>query len=352
MEGEIPSGVPREFPLVRHRDDVAVVHVVPIAVPDRLPFLGRLRAVRVAFEKLVEVIIVKLLGPDHARQGLALDALVLEILDARLQYPIELLRLKVPCREDFLEGLEGLLRFHRGEPHLEGLLVACRDDHLDVKASFRSCRCFCRAPVSLDDIPVECVLVRPFAVLAAGLVHLPFRCHTRRRFEGKCLFALVIVAKEVGVHLVERIDTARAEVGRVVVRKRRHLGRPRFGVHRVTREVKGPEARVVTVQRRHVRLVVAHQDLLGAFDVKEHIAELRVLDVDTVSLALHGWLLRILAAPRPCVAEEGLGQDVQLGGIGAAVVGDDLHVDVVDGIARILDVDVEVSVLIEDAGVH
>ena len=34
VKGEIPGGVPRVLPLVRHRDDVVVEHVEPVAVPD------------------------------------------------------------------------------------------------------------------------------------------------------------------------------------------------------------------------------------------------------------------------------------------------------------------------------
>jgi hypothetical protein len=32
MKGQVPSRMPRIFPFVRHRDDVGVVHVVPMVV--------------------------------------------------------------------------------------------------------------------------------------------------------------------------------------------------------------------------------------------------------------------------------------------------------------------------------
>ena len=35
VKGQVPGGVPRIFPFVRHRDHVAVVHVVPVVVARR-----------------------------------------------------------------------------------------------------------------------------------------------------------------------------------------------------------------------------------------------------------------------------------------------------------------------------
>ena len=73
MEGEVPGRVPGIFPLVRHGDDVAVVHVVPVVVARRL-LAGRLERIGAAlFEPLVHVVVVELLAPEHARQGLAHD---------------------------------------------------------------------------------------------------------------------------------------------------------------------------------------------------------------------------------------------------------------------------------------
>ena len=40
VEGEVPGGVPGVLPLVRHRDDVAVVHVVPVRVARRAAALA------------------------------------------------------------------------------------------------------------------------------------------------------------------------------------------------------------------------------------------------------------------------------------------------------------------------
>mmetsp|Transcript_5220 Transcript_5220/g.11626 ORF Transcript_5220/g.11626 Transcript_5220/m.11626 type:complete len:312 (+) Transcript_5220:949-1884(+) len=80
VEGEVPGGVPGELPLVRHGDDVAVEHVVPISVPDAAALLRHRLAGLVALEEEVEVVVVELLGPDHPRQRLPLNELGLRIL--------------------------------------------------------------------------------------------------------------------------------------------------------------------------------------------------------------------------------------------------------------------------------
>jgi hypothetical protein len=61
VKGQIPGGIPRVLPLVRHGDDVAVVHVVPVIIARRR-LSGRLERVGPALvQPLVDVIEVKLL---------------------------------------------------------------------------------------------------------------------------------------------------------------------------------------------------------------------------------------------------------------------------------------------------
>ena len=69
MKGKIPGRVPRILPLVRHRDDVAVIHVVPMIVA--WGAVLRLERIGTALgEPLVDIIVVELLGPQHARKRL------------------------------------------------------------------------------------------------------------------------------------------------------------------------------------------------------------------------------------------------------------------------------------------
>jgi hypothetical protein len=73
VEGEVPGRVPGVLPLVRHGDDVGVVHVVPVVVAR--PGLARLleRVGAALLQPLVDVVVVELLAPQHAGQGLAHD---------------------------------------------------------------------------------------------------------------------------------------------------------------------------------------------------------------------------------------------------------------------------------------
>ncbi len=70
VKRKVPGGVPGILPLVRHRDDVAVVHVVPVVITRRgfARFLERIGAA--LLQPLVHVVMVKLLAPQHSRQGL------------------------------------------------------------------------------------------------------------------------------------------------------------------------------------------------------------------------------------------------------------------------------------------
>ncbi len=69
MECKIPGRIPGIFPLVRHRNDVRVVHVMPMLVTRGAA--DPAERIRTAFaQPLVHVVIIKLLGPQHACQRL------------------------------------------------------------------------------------------------------------------------------------------------------------------------------------------------------------------------------------------------------------------------------------------
>ena len=71
VKREIPCRVPRVLPLVRHRDDVVVEHVEPLAVPDMSVRLRIERIDAVLAQPHVDVEEVVLLRPEHAGEGLA-----------------------------------------------------------------------------------------------------------------------------------------------------------------------------------------------------------------------------------------------------------------------------------------
>ena len=72
VKGQVPSGVPGVLPLVGHGDNVGVVEVSPFAVAAGLMTLWRCRFAGIAFEPGAEIVIIKLLGPEHPRKCLPL----------------------------------------------------------------------------------------------------------------------------------------------------------------------------------------------------------------------------------------------------------------------------------------
>ena len=98
MECKVPGCVPGVLPLVRHRDDIIVDHVEPLAIADRL-FVSPVQRMGVMFlQPLVSVEVVVLFGPEHPGKGLAyeVDAVVIRLESLRGQGVIELVRLLEP----------------------------------------------------------------------------------------------------------------------------------------------------------------------------------------------------------------------------------------------------------------
>ena len=73
VEGEVPGGEPGVFPLVGHRDDLGGADVAPIVVAAALALGRRRRLGRVAAQPGLDFVVVELLRPEQAGEGLALD---------------------------------------------------------------------------------------------------------------------------------------------------------------------------------------------------------------------------------------------------------------------------------------
>mmetsp|Transcript_25159 Transcript_25159/g.63828 ORF Transcript_25159/g.63828 Transcript_25159/m.63828 type:complete len:562 (+) Transcript_25159:1435-3120(+) len=331
VEGQVPGRVPRELPLVRHGDDVAVDHVVPVAVADRAPLGGRRRAAGVAFEEGVDVVVVELLAPDHAGQRLALDPLAVLRVHVLLQYLVEGVRLFLAHRADGVEARKGLRDVCLAQPQAPRGLAAGRHCLLGVEASLRASLAGLGGRLSLENVATEGVPVRARGLAARGVVHgapAPLRrCEAALRVEG-------------AVDLLPCLLRDLAEVGALP------------GLGGVAREVEGPQPSIITRERGAVGLVLADEDLGALLAEEVHLAELGVLDADLFRAgALHLRLVGLLV-PRPRVAEVGLRHHVQLRGLGPAVDGRDAHEDVVLTLTGVLDEDIEVPVVVEDASVH
>ena len=70
VKGQVPRRKPRVLPFVGHRKDVRVVKVRPIVIAPFLAFRRRRRLAGIAIEPGAHVVVIALLGPQHARERL------------------------------------------------------------------------------------------------------------------------------------------------------------------------------------------------------------------------------------------------------------------------------------------
>lgn len=137
VEGGVPRGEPRVFPLVRHRQDVAREEVRPIGIPPAKPRL-RWRLGGSAFEPVFDDIIEKLLGPQQAGIPLAADQ-ALGVRDAfGNDFIVEIIALGGAAGEGFIELLEagetvGFTHGMQAAAHGDGF--PGRDDEAEVGSS-------------------------------------------------------------------------------------------------------------------------------------------------------------------------------------------------------------------------
>src|SRR5215510_9303823 len=105
VECEVPGGIPRILPFVRHRDDVGVVEMRPIRVATMEPLPGWFGPGRVALQPPKDFVMVELLSPEETGKRLPLDAACVfgEIVWRELV--VELVRLLNPLCERRSETL-------------------------------------------------------------------------------------------------------------------------------------------------------------------------------------------------------------------------------------------------------
>src|SRR3954451_23892794 len=103
MECKVPRSKPRVLPLVRHRDDIGVVQVLPIAVASLLATSWRWRSRRVTVEPVRNYIVVELLRPDQTGEGLPHHVLSVGAQVLRNDLGVELIRLGLAPRKRFVK---------------------------------------------------------------------------------------------------------------------------------------------------------------------------------------------------------------------------------------------------------
>ena len=73
VKGQIPGGIPGVLPFVGHGDNVKIVEMLPFVVASLAAGVRQRLHARVPVNPLLDIIVVKLFGPEHAGQGLTLD---------------------------------------------------------------------------------------------------------------------------------------------------------------------------------------------------------------------------------------------------------------------------------------
>src|SRR3954463_919872 len=109
MECEIPCRIPRILPLVRHRNNVGVIQVHPVAVATVASRGRRFRLCGIAIQPGPRVVMKELLRPEQPCKCLALDIVSIRGLTFSQSLGVELVRLGDAVDEgDFKVGTECL----------------------------------------------------------------------------------------------------------------------------------------------------------------------------------------------------------------------------------------------------
>ncbi len=134
VKRQVPRGVPRVLPLVRHRDDVGVEQVRPLVVAPVLALGRRRRLARIAVEPALHDVVVVLLGPEHPGQALAHHGSPVLAERLRNDARVELVGLGPAARNHVVDAgagdLGGVLR---GEAHFHRRRAAGGDQQLVVR---------------------------------------------------------------------------------------------------------------------------------------------------------------------------------------------------------------------------
>ena len=103
VEGQVPRGEPRVFPLIGHRDDVEPVEVPPPGVPPALAHRRRFRLARVPVQPPGHVVVEQLLAPQHPRGRLPQHQRLIRARAGRRQLRVKLIRLRPPLGHHLIE---------------------------------------------------------------------------------------------------------------------------------------------------------------------------------------------------------------------------------------------------------
>src|SRR5262249_15375399 len=106
MESEVPGRVPRVLPGIRHRHHAFVVKVAPSGIASLFSLFRWWRKCRIAFQPLVNDVVIKLLRPKHPSERLALNRTFFSAQFSRTKLKIKLVCLGATLIEERLEICE------------------------------------------------------------------------------------------------------------------------------------------------------------------------------------------------------------------------------------------------------
>src|SRR5437667_7523678 len=103
MESEIPGGVPRVLPFVRHGDDVIVIEMHPASVAPAPALRGGAWKGWIASQPLLDHIVIKLLGPEEPGKRLTHNVLCVRRENVGDDRGVELVGLLLARAKDLLK---------------------------------------------------------------------------------------------------------------------------------------------------------------------------------------------------------------------------------------------------------
>ncbi len=315
VKGKVPGGEPGILPLVRHREDVARVEVLPIAVSSERPARWRGRLGRVALDPVLHHVIEELLAPEEARVSLPEHTLRLDRKLLLHHARVELIGFADALGENALELVERigppLLIGREAQPHRA--LPLRRHDQDVVKGGLRSHVVRVdRVGLAVDHMTVEGVLhVRQIALHAED-------------------------ARVVRLVLGEEDQRHRSR-GRSAKRRERRIDEPGGFRHRQGRRGDGARGRR---RRLGIQAKAPEAGMSGENRQRPGALELRPRPV-----------VLSRSAPRPGVSEPERRQKMQRRRLGPSVVDGQANEDIVGRGLGVLDLHIEVAVLVEQAGV-
>lgn len=127
VKAQIPCGIPRIFPFVRHGDDIAVLEMLPFMVPAFKTFRRGRRLSCIAVEPVFDVIGIQLFIPEHSGEGLPLDSFFVFVLYVGLQRGVEIIRFPYPVGKDLIEIGKGVVLERVCQSHPDSSAAAAGD---------------------------------------------------------------------------------------------------------------------------------------------------------------------------------------------------------------------------------